>query len=445
MKKVISILLMLLLCFPAYSQDASLTDSQTEQKSKQIEIYFDLNSYVIDPEYQNNGENLIELSNLITQLQSDDLVTISSIEINSYASPDGGRHYNEKITKNRTNSIYNYLLETTSIPDSIIVKKNAGIDWEGLQHSVEASTMKHRDEILYILKNSPIETWSKVNPNDRWLTLTDSMNKQLMDFKGGEPYRYMKEEFFPQLRRSSIATIYFKATAPAIVDNKNIDILQSEQLYTSQPSQEESAPEGVIENIAPIHTDPEDINNNQQDDIKTPLFALKTNLLYDIALMPSIEVEVPIGKHWSVAGEWIFPWWTTSDNAYALQMLSGQIEGKYWFGDRTNKPQLTGWFAGLYAGGGLYDLQWDGNGYQGEFFIASGLSGGYAHTINKSGSLRMEYSLGFGYLKTNYRYYEGMQDNEYLVWQHDGNYTWIGPTKAKVSLVWMLGKKGGKR
>ncbi len=60
---------------------------------------------------------------------------------------------------------------------------------------------------------------------------------------------------------------------------------------------------------------------------------MKTNLLYDVLLAPSFEVEVPIGNRWNVAGEWIFPWWTTKDNCNALQILSGQVEGRYWFLD----------------------------------------------------------------------------------------------------------------
>ena len=172
-----------------------------------------------------------------------------------------------------------------------------------------------------------------------------------------------------------------------------------------------------------------------------PLLALKTNLLYDVLLIPNIEIEVPIGNRWSLAGEWIFPWWVTKDNGNALQILSANLEAKYWFGERKSRPIMTGWFAGMYAGGGLYDLQYKNNGYQGEFYIAAGLSAGYTHTINKKGNLRMEYSLGVGYLKTDYRYYEGKEDNKYLVWQYDGSYTWIGPTKAKVSLVWMINTK----
>lgn len=33
---------------------------------------------------------------------------------------------------------------------------------------------------------------------------------------------------------------------------------------------------------------------------RRPFIALKTNLLFDLALMPNIEAEVPIGNRWSV-------------------------------------------------------------------------------------------------------------------------------------------------
>lgn len=178
---------------------------------------------------------------------------------------------------------------------------------------------------------------------------------------------------------------------------------------------------------------------------RKPVLAFKTNMLYNAATALNIEIEVPLDKHYSLAGEWIFPWWVASDNGAALEVLSGNLELRYWLGTRKKAPTMTGVFYGIYAGGGLYDLQWQDNGYQGEFYIAAGFSLGFAHILNKSKNLRMEYSVGLGYLKTNYRYYEGMLDNEYLVWKYDGEYEWIGPTKVKMSLVWMLHKtKGGR-
>ena len=182
------------------------------------------------------------------------------------------------------------------------------------------------------------------------------------------------------------------------------------------------------------------------------VIAVKTNLLFDAATALNIELEVPIGKRWSIAGEYIFPWWLWENKQYCLQVLSGSLEGRYWLGDRVGKERLIGWFTGLYAGGGYYDIGLGDKGYQGEFFIASGISGGYAHTISKDGNWRMEYSLGVGFLQTKYREYvpkKGIDEQWHLIHQANGKQSWLGPTKAKISLVWMfdfgLFRKGGSR
>jgi len=173
-----------------------------------------------------------------------------------------------------------------------------------------------------------------------------------------------------------------------------------------------------------------------------PLFAVKTNLLFDAALMPNIEVEVPIGKRWSLNGEYMFPWWLINDDRYCLQVLMGGLEVRYRPGKRSGRDVLTGHFIGLYAGGGKYDLQWDKNGYQGEFFIAAGVSYGYAHSIARN--LRLEYNIGIGMLRTDYRHYHSRDNHRTLLWQENGEYTWLGPTKLKISLVWLITGKNKK-
>ena len=175
---------------------------------------------------------------------------------------------------------------------------------------------------------------------------------------------------------------------------------------------------------------------------RRPLFAVKTNLLFDAALMPNIEVEVPIGKRWSLNGEYMFPWWLINDDRYCLQILMGGLEVRYRPGKRSGRDVLTGHFLGLYAGGGKYDLQWDKNGYQGEFFIAAGVSYGYAHSIARN--LRLEYNIGIGMLRTDYRHYHSRDNHRTLLWQENGEYTWLGPTKLKISLVWLITGKNKK-
>lgn len=177
--------------------------------------------------------------------------------------------------------------------------------------------------------------------------------------------------------------------------------------------------------------------------IAKPFLVLKTNLLYDVASVINLEVEVPISKRWSVLGEYVFPWWLAEKKQLCLQIINANLEGRYWFGPRLSiyYPQLTGWFAGVYGGGGYYDVKLSDKGYQGEFYASAGLTGGFAHTLGGRNNLRMEYSLGAGYFKTKYSEYNsifGSDDKWHLITKKDGNYSWIGPTRLKVSLVWLI-------
>lgn len=179
-------------------------------------------------------------------------------------------------------------------------------------------------------------------------------------------------------------------------------------------------------------------NLHMNDEIQP--IAFKTNLLFDLATALNVEIEVPLARRWSIAAEWMFPWWLDEKNQNCLQVLSGTIEGKYWFSrnrKEMRRNDLTGWFAGVYAGGGIYDIEWHKKGYQGEFYLAAGVSIGFAHKIGPN--LSLEYGIGVGYLETDYRKYRAQQDQDgkwILLRQKRGSYSYFGPTKVKVSLVW---------
>ena len=175
-------------------------------------------------------------------------------------------------------------------------------------------------------------------------------------------------------------------------------------------------------------------------------YAIKSNLLFDAIGAFNVEGEVAFSQNrYSVMGECWFPWYVWHHNSRAFELLYGGAEVRRWLGNRQKKAPLAGHFVGLYAGGGKYDLEWNSKGYQGEFLIAAGAS--YGYVFNLSHRFRLETSLGIGYMRTKYRYYKGMENDKYLVWQNNGRYSWFGPTKVKVSLVWILPnwkKKGGE-
>lgn len=266
------------------------------------------------------------------------------------------------------------------------------------------------------------------------MTLYFRFSQSLMDsgyMDNGIPYRYIHDHLLHYLRNAAICVVWIKPdTLPALPKTARIkfDSLKKESHRIPQFTN------GTTERNISLSRLP--------GKTKRPLFALKTNLLFNIALMPNVEIEVPIGKRWSVNGEYMFPWWLLKDNRYCLEILSGGLEGRYWLGNSQNREQrevLTGHFVGLYAGGGKYDLQWKENGYQGEFFIAAGISYGWATRIARN--LHLELNIGIGLLRTDYRHYHAQNNYQTLLWQENGNYTWFGPTKAKISLVWLLNRK----
>lgn len=174
-------------------------------------------------------------------------------------------------------------------------------------------------------------------------------------------------------------------------------------------------------------------------DYLTPI-AIKTNLLYDAATAANIGIEIPMRDKWSLGFDLLCPWWHDYYKHRYFQLLHGSMDVKYWFGNREDKLQLTGWFAGLTAGGGKYDLMFeDVNGIQGEVTEA-GIIAGYAHTINKAKTLRMEYAVGIGYLQSNYRkyYWDGYDYSLVAPSPQSWDYKVFGPIRAQVSLVYWL-------
>lgn len=169
--------------------------------------------------------------------------------------------------------------------------------------------------------------------------------------------------------------------------------------------------------------------------------AVKTNLLYDAALMPSLEVEYRIDDRWSVALEGDLAWWRNSPKHKFYQVAAIVPEGRYWFS--TRKP-WHGHYVGLFAGGTWYDLENGGTGYRGEAFL-TGISYGYMWPVSRS--LSFEAGIGIGYAYAKYEKYRP-QEGHYL-YQQTSRTNYFGPLKLKLAFVWRLWdknrEKGGAR
>lgn len=234
----------------------------------------------------------------------------------------------------------------------------------------------------------------------------------------GLPYAYLSEHHFPKLEKLKV-----------LAQLKDTRIAKPTAAPPPRPAV--SVP---MHNMQPVPRPVVAKEKKREFEHKTEL-AIKNNLLYDLALAPNLEIELPIGRRWSLNTEYKCPWWSSGSKDFCYQLLSGGAEVRYWLGNRKKRDRLTGHFLGLYAEGGVYDFQFDEDkGYRGDYYGAGGLTYGYTHRLARH--LALEFSLGIGYLTTDYRKYTTYRGD--LIWQSSGRYHFVGPTKAKVSLVWLI-------
>ncbi|MGN1245665.1 MAG: DUF3575 domain-containing protein, partial [Muribaculaceae bacterium] len=174
----------------------------------------------------------------------------------------------------------------------------------------------------------------------------------------------------------------------------------------------------------------------------SPVFFIKTNLLYDLLTLVNASVEVRLAKRLTAEATIVYPWWRNTAKHKTVQLRYVAVTPRYYFRN-TEKP-YTSFFVGLTAGLGSYDLQWTRRGVQGDLWTVSPTFG-YSHHISKR--WKMEYSVSVGYVQTKYRKYTQIADTPYgEIKVRD--YPWVShvlrtvlPISLSVSIVYSIGKQ----
>lgn len=162
----------------------------THKKEGFARFYYPVNRYNVDPALYNNRAQLDSMTNLIRQVMSDSLMHFSRIVITGICSPDGSWKYNEILAKERANDIKNYLANTLKIDDALITTNYIAEDWNGLIQLIKESSMANKEQVLDII--------------DR---ISDDDQREIALRKLPQ-YTYMKQNFYPQLRKVTYEIYY---------------------------------------------------------------------------------------------------------------------------------------------------------------------------------------------------------------------------------------------
>ena len=380
-----------------------------------VRIYFRQGKTELDLSMPGNRTALNRIADSLRSSYADSVFQLRRILVVGGASPEGSVSLNKRLSVERAESLFNYLSRYGALPDSLKTTRFLGRDWNGLIHLVERDRdIPYKGETLDLLR----EIARGDAPEDAYLN-------RLRQLRGGAPYNYMYQNLFPELRASRLLLWYKKALNPVVpLPEPKPLVLRTDTIR--------------IHDTIYIQTPAE----------RRPFYmAVKTNMLYDLALVPNIGVEFYLGKRWSVAADWMYAWWKSDRRHRYWRTYGGDIEGRYWLGRKAKEKPLQGHHLGLYAQLVTYDFEWGGRGYLGDkWSYGGGISYGYSHPIARR--LNLDFTLGIGYLGGEYKEYLPIDDC--YVWQVTKQRHWFGPTKAEISLVWLIGrdntnKKGGKR
>ena len=165
---------------------------EKEQEKKRYEIgnaYLDFpqGKSVIDPAFRNNRQELNKINQMIVMVASDPDVSVQSIEMRGYASPESSQSYNYNLSSRRAQAMRDYFAHlTTRIPANYYRVGTGGEDWEGLKNLLVDYPVAYKNEILNIINTTQD---------------LDTREQMIKNLGGGDPYRLIFRDLYPQLRR----------------------------------------------------------------------------------------------------------------------------------------------------------------------------------------------------------------------------------------------------
>ncbi|MDE7154217.1 MAG: DUF3575 domain-containing protein [Muribaculaceae bacterium] len=391
-----------------------------------VSVEFRQSHTVIDPGFKNNGA---KIDSIIKRFGADapDGVRyhLRSVNVVGAASPEGSVKFNKYLSEKRASAICDALSGRLFPADSTVRFTYLGRDWNGLRDEVKYDpNVPYRDEVSALLEKIT-SAEAPAHPL-----------QQLKALRGGVPYIYMYNRLFPQLRMSRVVFSYDRL-APIEIDSVPSPMLFDTPAPIVCPTPEFNMLLGETKQCKPFY------------------LGLKTNLISDLLLIPHIGADLYVGKGWSVTADWMYGWWDKNRTHRYWRAYGGTVGLRKWLGRKAAEKPLIGHHIGLYAGAVTYDFEFGGRGYMGgkphgTLWERCNFIGGieYGYSMPVARRLNIDFSIGFGYLGG--RYLEYVPKDGFYMWQSTHHLNWFGPTKAEVSLVWLIGcdnynrKKGGK-
>lgn len=164
---------------------------KTRSLTRSAYVNYQVGKTVLLPDFRNNPIELNAILATIDSVRNDRDLTVNSVNIHGYASPEGSLALNTRLAEGRTESLRRWVdarygfgkaLTTDATPE----------DWAGLRRWVEASTLANRTAILNIIDS----------------TLGDDEKDAKIKRDYPADYQLLLSQVYPTLRRADYKITY---------------------------------------------------------------------------------------------------------------------------------------------------------------------------------------------------------------------------------------------
>lgn len=188
---------------------------KAREKSGRAFLDFPVNQTAIYPDYHNNPQELCKIQATIDSVHTDKYATITEVTIKGYASPEGSYANNTRLAKGRAATLLEHVKGLYHFEGVTFSVDSEPEDWEGLERMVAACGLPEREELLAIIRDTTIRN-------------LDARKLKLKRLKGGEPYRYLLQNFYPALRHSDYTVKYVI---------RNFTVAETKEVLYTDPKQ----------------------------------------------------------------------------------------------------------------------------------------------------------------------------------------------------------------
>lgn len=189
-------------------------DVKERSKEGSAFVDFPVDKTVIYPEYRNNTVELGKIQASIDSVRNDRDVTITSVWLKGFASPESPYSHNTDLAIGRTAAVKKYIQQLYKFADGMISTDYEPENWEGLRKYVEKTNLEHRSEILALID-------SDMEPDAKEAKIKRTYP---------EEYRFLLQNCYPALRRTDYRIDYKVRNYGSVAEIKEVMKTQPQKL-----------------------------------------------------------------------------------------------------------------------------------------------------------------------------------------------------------------------